>query len=98
MADDVVFLQAGHAPMRGRDAFATAQAGLGKLDIDATADVREICVFGEWAYCWNHLTVVVTAPGGKAVRRAGDVLSILVRQDGRWRIFRDANLLSVVPA
>jgi ketosteroid isomerase-like protein len=62
--------------------------------IDALADIREIKVFGDWAYRWNHLTVTVTAPDGTAVKRAGDVLSILRKENDRWVIFRDANLLA----
>jgi ketosteroid isomerase-like protein len=35
--------------------------------------------------------------GGKAVKTAGDTLSILRREaDGGWVILRDANLLTIV--
>ena len=95
MTDDVVFLQPGKPPMRGRAAFAEAQHGLAGTRIDAQADIREIRVHGDVAWCWNHLTVVVTPPGAKPVRRAGDVLSVLRRIDGHWQIQRDANLLTV---
>jgi uncharacterized protein (TIGR02246 family) len=96
MAEDVVFLQPGQPPMRGRSGFAAAQKKLADFAIDGSADVQEIKVFGDWAYCWNHLIVVITPRGGKPVKRAGNVLSILHKQHGRWVIVRDANMLTVV--
>jgi len=39
----------------------------------------------------------MTPPGGKPIRRAGDVLSVLRKENGAWVIYRDANLLTVVP-
>jgi len=96
MAEDVVFLQPGQKPMRGRSEFAAAKQGQSGIDIDARADIQEVKVLGEWAYCWNYLTVVVTPPGGRPVKRAGNVLSILQKQRGHWVIVRDANMLTVV--
>ena len=98
MTEDVVFLQPGQTPMRGRTGFATAQSGLGKMRIEASSDIQEIRVFGEWAYCWNKLSVTISPEdGGDPVVRAGNVLSILCKQAGVWQIFRDANMLTVVP-
>ena len=98
MAEDVVFLQAGQEPIRGRAGFAQMQKSLAKVDIEAASDIQEIRIFGDWAYCWNHLTVTVTPHnGGAPVKRAGNVLSVLQKQDGRWAIVRDANMLTVVP-
>jgi len=38
----------------------------------------------------------MTPPGGEAVRRAGYTLTLLRKEaDGRWRLARDANLLTV---
>lgn len=96
MDDDVVFLQAGQPTMRGRAAFAAAQQPLQKTHrIEARSEIQEIRVFGDWAYCWNHLDVVlVPLQSGALSRRAGHVLSILHRQgDGTWVLFRDANLM-----
>jgi uncharacterized protein (TIGR02246 family) len=96
MTEDVVFLLPGQAPMRGRAAFAAAQSGLGKMRIEASSDIQEVQVFGEWAYCWNKLSVTISPEdGGDPVTRAGNVLSILRKQAGTWRIFRDANMLTV---
>jgi len=96
MADDAVFLQPGQQPIRGRAAFAKMQEQLAEVDIDSRADVQEIKVFGDWAYCWNHLSITVTPKNGAAVKRAGNVLTVLRKQQNRWVIARDANML--VPA
>jgi uncharacterized protein (TIGR02246 family) len=98
MDGNAVFLVAGQAPMRGRAAFVQAMEGIAKFDVAAQSDIQEIKVFGDWAYCWNHLQVTMTpASGGPAVRRVGDVLSVLRRREGRWMIYRDANLLARTP-
>jgi uncharacterized protein (TIGR02246 family) len=97
MANDVVFLVPGQAPMRGKSAFAATQDALREFDLDATSEVQEIKVFGESAYCWTKLTIVVTPrKGGAAIKRSGNTLSILKKQGGEWLLFRDANMLSVV--
>jgi uncharacterized protein (TIGR02246 family) len=97
MSEDVVFLQPGQPPMRGRSGFAAAQKSLADVEIDASADIQEIRVLGDWAYCWNYLTVVVMPrKTGTPIKRAGNVLSILQKQDGRWVIARDANMLTLV--
>ena len=96
MADDVVFLTPG-GQIRGRAAYAEAQKGMAGMKVEARGAIKEVKVFGDWAYCWNELDVTVTPPGGAPVRRVGPVLSLLHRESsGRWVIYRDANLL--VPA
>ena len=96
MTEDAVFLQPGADPVRGREGFATLQRQLQNVEIDAVADIREIAVSGDWAWCWNHLAVTMRGADGTTSKRAGHVLSVLRRQDGRWRIARDANLLAPV--
>jgi uncharacterized protein (TIGR02246 family) len=97
MAEDVVFLQPGQPPMRGRPGFAAAQKAMGEIDIDAGSEIQEIRILGDWAWCWNRLTVVVNPRNGAAsIKRSGDVLSLLQKQTGRWVIVRDANMLSRV--
>jgi uncharacterized protein (TIGR02246 family) len=97
MDDDVVFLGAGRPPMRGKDAFAAAtKAAEGQNRIEGSADVQEVRVFGDWAYCWNQLTVrMYPQAGGAASEMRGPVLSIFrKRPDGAWVIVRDANMLT----
>lgn len=96
MADNVVFLTPGRPPF-GKKEFAAAQSGLDKFRMEATSQVREVQVSGDWAFCWTELTVVMTPiAGGAAVRRRGDTLSVFRRlADQRWVLARDANLLAV---
>jgi uncharacterized protein (TIGR02246 family) len=99
MADDVVFIGPGRPPMRGKQGFRTAsQAAGGKRLVAGTADIQEICVFGDWAYCWNHLSLTLRpSGGGEPSDLAGPVLSVLRKQaDGKWVIFRDANMVTPV--
>ena len=100
MAEDVVFLLPGRPPMRGRDAFATAsRAAIGKVRIEGKPEIHEIQIAGNFAFCWNHLTLKMTPlPDGPPKQRAGDILSVFRKEpDGRWVLFRDANLLVAVP-
>jgi uncharacterized protein (TIGR02246 family) len=96
MDDDVVFLAPGRPPMR-KQGFAHAnKAAEGRHRIEGSADIQEVQVSGEWAYCWNQLTVRVTPPDGSAASEMrGPVLSIFrKRPDGTWVLFRDANMLT----
>jgi uncharacterized protein (TIGR02246 family) len=97
MDEDVLFLIAGQPPMRGKAAFAsTFQAGLQRYRIDPTSQIEEIQISEGLAYCWNHLSITVTPlQGGTPQRRTGYTLTILRKNpDGKWVVFRDANLLS----
>ena len=97
MADDVVFLVPGQPAMRRADfaSKARAQSGPDAPQIDGSSEIQEIKVLGEWAFMWTRLTVVMTPPNGaQPVRRAGHTLTILKKQNGRWVIARDANLLA----
>ena len=99
MAEDVVFLLPGRQPMRGREAFAAAsRAADGKFSIDGVPDIQEIQIAGDFAFCWNHLSLTITpSDGGNPIRRAGDILSVFKKKpDGRWVLYRDANLLVTV--
>lgn len=97
MDDEVVFLGAGRPPMRGKEAFAAASRAMeGKVRVDGSADTREVRVFGDWAYCWNELTVVMRPVDGSApTHRSGPALAVLRRSPaGQWVIFRDANMVA----
>jgi len=94
MADDVVFLTPGQQPMRRDDFAAGFMSAVEHVRIEASSDIQEIEVAGEWAWCWNFLDVTVTPhAGGSSNRRAGHTLTILRKVDGDWLIARDANLL-----
>jgi uncharacterized protein (TIGR02246 family) len=97
MADDVVFLVPGQAPMIGKAAFvAHLPKADAHLQIDGRSEIREVRVVGDWAFLWTTLAIVVTAPDVAPVTRSGDSLSILKKQDGKWLLARDANLLAPV--
>ena len=99
MAEDAVFLRPGQPPMRGRKAFAAAsRAAAGQIGIEGKADIQEIQIMGDHAYCWNFLTVTITpVKGGAPKHLAGHILSVFRKEsDGRWVLLRDANLLGPV--
>jgi uncharacterized protein (TIGR02246 family) len=99
MTDDVLFLLPGQAPM-DKDAFARqarAQAQAGAPRLEARSRIQEVRVLGDHAYVRSHLTVIAHPPGdGPSTARAGAVLSIFRKDDGRWRLARDANLLAPI--
>jgi uncharacterized protein (TIGR02246 family) len=98
VTDDVVFLRAGHPPMR-KDEFAAqvrAQSGSGGPRVEGDSEIQEVQVAGDWAFLWTRLRVKVTPPGAEAVERAGHTLTVLRKDQGRWRLARDANLLAPV--
>jgi len=96
MEDDALFMVPGREPF-GKDAFAAQSQGMKDMRMEGTSDIREIKIFGSWAYLRNYIQVTMTPPGGKPVRRAGYTLTILRKQpDGRWLLARDANLLAAI--
>lgn len=93
MTDDVVFMAPGQEPF-GKEAFAAASKGMKGAQFEGRSEIREIKVLGNWAYLRNHLDVSMTPPGGTPMRRTGYTLTILRKEQGRWRLARDANLLA----
>lgn len=97
VAEDVVFYVVGQPPMRGREAFAAAfRAAVQHARIESTAKIEEIQVTGDVAHLVNHFTVTITPlHGGSTMRRSGYTLTIFRKEpDGRWVLYRDANMLS----
>jgi len=96
MTDDVVFMVPGREPF-GKEAFAAASRGMTGVRMEGNSDIRELVVLGDIAYLRNHIAMTITPPSGAPMRRAGYTLTILRKgRDGRWRLARDANLLSKV--
>lgn len=99
VTDDVVFLVPGRAPMR-KDEFASAlraQSSQSAPKIDGNSEIQEIQVAGDWAFMWTRLSVTVTPlDGALPVERAGHALTVLRKENGKWRLARDANLLVTV--
>lgn len=99
ISDDAIFLLPGQKVMRKPDFAATAkaQAGFQAPEIDGQSEIQEVKVLGDWAFMWSHLTVAVTpADGGAPTKRAGHTLTIFNKQNGKWVLARDANLLAPV--
>ena len=94
MTDDVVFMVAGQKPF-GKEAFAEKSGGMSDMRIEGTADVLEVEVLGDRAWCRTHLALTVTPPKGKAMCRSGYTLTIFRKEpDGSWLLYRDANLVT----
>jgi uncharacterized protein (TIGR02246 family) len=94
MTDDVIFMVPGAEPF-GKDGFAAASKGMKNVRISGKSDIREIRILGDWAYIRNHIDMTATPADGKTMRRSGYTLTILRKEtDGRWRLARDANLLT----
>ena len=98
MTDDVVFLTVGKEPF-GKEEFtraAAAKSGEPGVTYDGKSDIKEINVLGDWAFVRANLTVIThPSDGSEPTRRSGYTLSIFRREsDGKWRLARDANLLT----
>jgi uncharacterized protein (TIGR02246 family) len=100
MTDDVVFLVPGRPPMGKADFAAAAnpppQASAPR--VDGHSEIQEIKVLGNWAFMWTRLAVVITpSDGSPSMERSGHTLTMLRKEDGRWLLARDANLLAPAP-
>lgn len=101
MSEDAVFLVTGQPVLYKSDfaAAANAESDEDAPQFDGTSEIQEIKILGDWAYMWAKLTVAVTPPGGgKTITRAGHTLSILKKENGKWVLARDANMLAPVSA
>ena len=84
--------------MKGREQFAQNLRNILQThSIASQSDIQEIIVQADLAYSWAYLQVdIIPKQAGPQMRRAGNVLSIWRWQaDGKWRICRDANLLTL---
>ena len=95
MTEDAVFMVAGREPF-GREAFEAASKAMAGMQIDGTNEIVELQVQADWAFGRNRIDMTMTPPGGEPVRRSGYTLTLYRKgDDGRWRLARDANLLTV---
>ena len=94
MTDDVVFMTPNSEPF-GKEGFRERSQSLKGVEIDGHAETLEVEVLGDRAWVRNRLEMTMTAAGGQPKRRSGYTLTVLKKgDDGRWRLFRDANLVS----
>lgn len=94
VADDAVFMVPGREPFSKAE-FAAAADKQSGVRIDGKSDVLEVEVNGALAFMRSHLTVTMSPSQGPPVSRSGYTLTVLRKgADGRWRLARDANLLT----
>ena len=98
MADDALFLVAGRPPF-GKEEFRESAEKLAgsNMQFDGRSEILELKIFGDWAFMISRLSVTTSQPGKPEIKRSGNTLTIYKKQDGRWRLARDANLLTVDP-
>lgn len=97
MTEDVEFHVCGQPAMRGRAAFEKGvRAVLATHRVESHAEVRQVEVSGNLAYCVTHLRLAITPlAGGEAMHKEGNVLSVYRKNTaGKWQLARDANMLN----
>jgi uncharacterized protein (TIGR02246 family) len=95
MTEDAVFMVPGRPPF-GREAFQQASNAMAGVRLEGASEIVELQVQGDWAFSRNHIDLTMTPPSGEPVRRSGYTLTLYRKEaDGRWRLMRDANLLTV---
>ncbi|HEX7003218.1 MAG TPA: SgcJ/EcaC family oxidoreductase [Trueperaceae bacterium] len=97
MSDDVVFSVSGQEPF-GKEEFAATARQMQGLRIEGSNEIRELQILGDWAFIRNFIDIRMSPPGAEApVHRNGYTLTLLRKEaDGRWRLARDANMVSRV--
>lgn len=98
VAEDVVFLTPGQAPL-GREGFSSNfMTAHQQMRICCTSELEEVVVVGEVAYTRSRDALSVTRrAGGKAAQLAGHRMTVYRKQrDGRWLLSRDVHTLSAV--
>ena len=94
MADDALFMTPRGEPF-GKAQFRANFEALKDSAMDGRSEIQEVEGIGDRAWVRNQIEVVMTPPGGERVRRSGPTLTIFKKgDDGRWRLFRDANLVT----
>ncbi len=93
MTEDVVFMVPGREPF-GREVFEAAANAANAAQVEGTNEIVEIQVLGDWAFTRNRLDLTVRPPVGDPMRRSGYTLTLFRKEAGRWRLARDANLLT----
>ena len=92
MTDDVVFSVCGQAPF-GKEAFAQSAKGMSGMNMEGSYEIAELQVNGDWAFLRNHIHMTITPPNGQSLAREGYTLTLLRKENGAWKLARDANLM-----
>ena len=94
MDEEILFLTAANEPF-GRDVFIHQfQNNVKQMNLNVTADVREVEVRSDLAFARTWLEVRITPKSGEPMTRTGYTLSVYRRRPGGpWKLWRDANLV-----
>ncbi|RMF69689.1 MAG: SgcJ/EcaC family oxidoreductase [Calditrichaeota bacterium] len=90
---DAIQFPPGAPPLVGWDAIRSSlEHELDGIALDATVEIVEVVIAGDWAYARGHYhTAVIPQAGGRRTVTTGSWLDILKRQaDGSWKISRSA--------
>lgn len=93
MTDNVIFMVPGQEPF-GKEAFKKSSDAMKDIKMEGSSEIKEIKILGDWAYIRNYINITVTPPKGKPIQKAGYTLTILKKENGKWKLTRDANLLT----
>jgi uncharacterized protein (TIGR02246 family) len=96
MTDDIVFMAPGRPPFGRQEFIESFQGMIGHVAMRCNGEYEEIILSGDFAYARARLDIIVTPKnGGVPKHLSGNTLSILRRStDGKWKLCRDANLLT----
>jgi uncharacterized protein (TIGR02246 family) len=94
MSDEILFTVTGRPPF-GKSEFASMSRQMAGIRMEGSSHIEELKVLGGWAWLRNRIEIEMSPPGAEPVRRSGYTLTILRKEeDGFWRLYRDANLVS----
>ena len=94
MTDDALFIVPGKEPF-GKEAFEKASEGMKDVKFEGSSDIKELKILSDWAYLRSYIDMTVTPKRGKPIHRSGYTLTILKKEQGIWKLTRDANLLTI---
>ncbi len=96
MTEDVVFLTLGRPPFGRQEFFDSFKAMNEHVVMNCDGEYIEIVVDGDLAYAMARIEITVTPKNdGTPKQLSGNALSVFKRlPDGKWRLSRDANLLT----
>lgn len=94
LASGAVLLAPGKAPMTRTDFAKAAEAKRGNLPkVAVVREILEIEVLNDWAFMRTRLSETATSADGSSVTSwHGHTLTVLRKEDGTWKVARDANL------
>ena len=94
MTDDVVFLVPGKKFGKQEFVEGMRSQAAAAIQFEGESEIEELQIVGDTAFMISHLAVKVRQPASSAiVARSGHTLSVFRKENGAWRLARDANLL-----